>query len=82
MRRYRLSLSFALALAGLAYAGSNVRAEPCAVGLWVHNHATILLKGKKLASCDSATGCKCVSCYNLDGSAFSACYPLVAGIPK
>jgi hypothetical protein len=34
-----------------------------------------------VAQCDSAAGCKCVSCYNLDHSVASACYPLVAAIP-
>ena len=82
MRRYRLSLCLALALAAVSYAGSNARAEPCAVGLNVHNHAWILYKHKKLAQCQSGPGCKCVSCYNLDGSVFSACYPLVASVPK
>jgi len=82
MRRFRLSM-FALAVAGLAYSGSAALADPCAVGLNVHNHAWILLHHKKLAHCDGgAGGCKCVSCYNLDGSVFAACYPLAAAVPK
>jgi hypothetical protein len=77
MRRYRLSLYIALALVGLAFAGSSVRAEPCTVGISVHNHAWILLKGKKLAQCTSDNGCKCVSCWNiLGGAAATTCYPL------
>ena len=83
MRRYRLSLSIALALVALAYAGSNARAEPCTVGLNVHNHAWILFKHKKLAQCMSgAAGCKCVSCWNLDGSVSSTCFALVVPAPK
>jgi hypothetical protein len=75
MRRYWLSVCVALALAGVAC--STARAEPCTVGVWVHNHASIWLKGQKLASCDSATGCKCVSCWNiLGGAPASTCYPL------
>ena len=77
MRRFRFSLYVALALSALAYAGSAAQAEPCAVGLTVHNHAWITLKGKKLAQCTGAAGCKCVSCYNLDGSVTSACFALV-----
>jgi hypothetical protein len=51
------------------------------VGVNVHNHASIMLKHKRLAQCNSAAGCKCVSCYNLDKSVSAACYPLVAAIP-
>ena len=83
MRRIRFSLYVALALSALAYSGSAVKAEPCTVGLNVHSHAWILYKGKKLARCESGSpGCKCVSCYNLDGSVSAACFPLVASIPK
>ena len=78
----RCSLCFALALAALAFGGSSVRAEPCTVGLGVHNHAWILLKGKKLAQCTGDKGCKCVSCWNLNGSASSTCFPLVVAMPK
>ena len=56
MRRYRIPLYFALALAGLAYSGSIASAEPCTIGLGVHNHAWVLLKGKKLAQCQGAMG--------------------------
>jgi hypothetical protein len=81
MRRYRLSLYVVLALSVLAYSGSFARADVCAVNLSAHNHASILLKHKRIAKCMGGDGCKCVSCYNLDGSVFSACFPLVAGIP-
>jgi hypothetical protein len=47
----------------------------------VHNHAWIVLKHKRLAQCSAGPGCKCVSCYNLDGSVSATCYPLVAAIP-
>jgi hypothetical protein len=83
MRRYK-ALSVALALSGMVYSGSAWAAFPaCAVGVATHNHARIVLKGKTIAKCDaSSLGCKCVSCYNLDGSVYSACYPLwVTGIP-
>ena len=54
----------------------------CAVGLSVHNHARIVLHHKTIATCSSKMdGCKCVSCYGLDGKVYSACYPLLAGIP-
>jgi hypothetical protein len=77
MRRIRLSLYVALALCALAYSASVARAEPCTVAVGVNNHASVWLKGQKLASCDSATGCKCVSCWNiLGGAAASTCYPL------
>jgi len=83
MRRHRLSVCLALALTvGLIYSASQALAEPCAVGVNVHNHAWIVLKHKRLAQCNSGPGCKCVSCYNLDGSVASACYPLVASIPR
>jgi hypothetical protein len=77
MRRIRLSLYVALALSALAYSASVARAEPCTVAVGVKNHASIWLKGQKLASCDSAMGCKCVSCWNiLGGAPSSTCYPL------
>jgi hypothetical protein len=83
MRRRGLLLCMAIALtAGLVWSGSPAAAEPCAVGVNVHNHARIVLKHKSLAQCNSAAGCKCVSCYNLDKSVSSACYPLVAAIPR
>lgn len=82
MRRYRLSLCLTIALVGLAVAASNVRAEPCTIKLNVHNHAWVLLKHKKLAQCMSGpAGCKCVACWNLDGSASAMCFPLAAPAP-
>jgi hypothetical protein len=82
MRHYWLSVCIALALAaGLVYPASQASAGPCAIGLNVHNNAWILLHHKRLSQCTSGPGCKCVSCYNLDGSVFSACYPLAAPIP-
>lgn len=83
MRRFGLSLSLAVAMSALVYSGAQALPLNCAVGTSVHNHARIMLKGKTLAKCDSnANGCKCVSCYNLDGSVYSACYALVAPMPK
>jgi hypothetical protein len=82
MRRYGRSVCLMVALAaGLVWSASQAVAEPCAVGLGVHNHAWILLKHKRLAQCTAGAGCKCVSCYNLDGTASSTCYPLVAAMP-
>jgi len=83
MRRFGLSVGVALALSGVMFSGSAFAAWPaCAVGTSVHNHARITLHGKTIASCTGASGCKCVSCYNLDGSVYSACYALVAPMPK
>ena len=82
MRRYGLSLCLTVALAaGLVWSASQALAEPCAVGVNVHNHAWILLKHKRLTQCTAGPGCKCVSCYNLNGSVTATCYPLVAAIP-
>ena len=82
MRRYGLSVCLTVALAaGLVWSASQASAEPCAVGVNVHNHAWIVLKHKRLAQCSAGPGCKCVSCYNLDGSVSATCYPLVAAIP-
>ncbi len=82
MRRYGLSLGLAVMLtAGLVWSASQAVAEPCAVGVNVHNNARIMLKHKRLAQCTAAAGCKCVSCYNLDGSVAATCYPLVVAMP-
>ena len=84
MRRFGLSLCAAFALSVLVGSASAWAAMPgaCAVGLSVHNHARIVLHHKTIATCSSKTdGCKCVSCYGLDGKVYSACYPLVAGVP-
>ena len=82
MRRY-LVLCLALALAVVVYSGSNASAQSwCAVKLSVHNHAWIMLKGKRLAQCKSgAYGCKCVSCYVPGGAVKTTCYPLAAPLP-
>ncbi|MFZ0609046.1 MAG: hypothetical protein WAM75_15380 [Xanthobacteraceae bacterium] len=48
----------------------------------MNNHARIMLHHKMIASCSGASGCKCVSCYNLDGSVTSACYALFVPMPK
>jgi hypothetical protein len=81
MRRYR-ALSVALVLSGLVYSGTAWAGWACTVGVATPNHARIVLHGKTIATCAaSSLGCKCVSCYNLDGSVSSACYPLyVTGI--
>jgi hypothetical protein len=82
MRRYGLSFCLVVALAaGLAWSVSQAMAEPCAVGVGVHNHAWIALKHKRLAQCTAGLGCKCVSCYNLDGTVSATCYPLLAAMP-
>jgi hypothetical protein len=84
MRLYRLSLFLAvLGLAiGLGYSTSQALPGVCAVGLNVHPGAWILLHHRPIARCmPGGAGCKCVSCYNLDGSVYSACYPLVTPIP-
>ncbi len=82
MRRIRLSLCLAVAMSALAYSGAQAVGLNCAVGITVNNNASIWLHHKKIASCSGAFGCKCVSCYDLDGSVSSACYPLVAPGPK
>jgi hypothetical protein len=83
MRRYGFSLCLALALAaGLVWSASQALAEPCAVGVSVHNHARIMLNHKRLAQCTAGQGCKCVSCYNLNGTVSATCYPLVAAMPR
>jgi hypothetical protein len=87
MRRYRFSIC--LAVVGLAislgYSTSQAQGLPgaCAVGLNIHPGAWILLNHRPIARCMSGgAGCKCVSCYNLNGSVSSTCYPLVAPIPR
>jgi len=82
MRRIRLSLCVAVALSALAYSGAQAAGLNCAVGITVNNKASIWLHHPKLASCSGAFGCKCVSCYDWNGTVYSACYPLVAPGPK
>jgi hypothetical protein len=85
MRRYRLSIC--LAVVGLAmslgYSTSQAQGLPgaCAVGLNIHPGAWILLHRHPIARCTSNGGCKCVSCYNFNGSVSAVCYPLIAPIP-
>jgi hypothetical protein len=84
MRRFGLSMSLAVALAGLSYTAANAMPFACAVNTAAHPHARIMLQGRTIASCAAGgPGCKCVSCYDLTGSVYSACYPLyVLGIPS
>ncbi len=78
MRRIRLALCVAVAAAALGYTGAQAAGLNCAVGYVVHPKATLWLQHKKIAACNGAAGCKCVSCYDLNGSVYSACYPLFA----
>jgi hypothetical protein len=84
MRLYRLSMGLAvIGLAmGLGYSTSQALPGVCAVGVNVHPGARILLNHRTIARCTGAAGCKCVSCYDLNGSVYSACYPLAAPIPR
>jgi len=87
MRVYRLAMC--LAVIGLTmslwYSTSQAQALPslaCAVGLNVHPGARIVLNHHTIARCTAGgAGCKCVSCYNLNGSVSALCFPLVTPIP-
>jgi hypothetical protein len=86
MRLYRLAICLAVIglTMSLGYSTSQAQALPslaCAVGLNVHPGARILLHHHTIAQCTGAAGCKCVSCYNLNGSVSALCFPLVAPIP-
>ena len=81
MRHIKLSLCLAIGLSAFAYSAQAAGLN-CAVGPSVNNHARIMLKGKTLTTCAGANGCKCVSCYDLDGSVYSACYALFLPMPK
>jgi hypothetical protein len=81
MRRFGLSLGLALGVSGMAFSAAQAQIA-CAVGTTVNNHARIVLHHKTIATCSGAMGCKCVSCYNLDGTVSSACYALIAPMPK
>ena len=86
MRFYRLAICLAVIglTMSLGYSTSQAQALPslaCAVGLNVHPGAWILLHHRPIARCTSNGGCKCVSCYNFNGSVSSVCYPLIAPIP-
>jgi hypothetical protein len=80
MRRFSMFLAVIGLTMGLGYSTSQALPGVCAVGLNVNHGARILLNHRTIAQC-TGPGCKCVSCYNLDGSVYSACYPLVAPIP-
>jgi hypothetical protein len=80
-------ISVCLALVGLAmglvWSASQASAEPCMIMANVHNRAWTALHRHRLTQCNSGqAGCKCVSCYNFNGSVSSACYPLLAPIPR
>jgi hypothetical protein len=84
MRLYRLAMCLAVMglTMGLGYSTSQALPGACAVGVNVHPGARIVLAHHTIAQCNSGgAGCKCVSCYNLNGSVYSACYPLVTPIP-
>jgi len=93
MRLYRLvvcldRLVVCLAVIGLTmslgYSTSEAQALPslaCAVGLNVHPGARIVLNHHTIAQCAGGAGCKCVSCYNLNGSVSALCFPLVTPVP-
>jgi hypothetical protein len=83
MRCYRLSVYLPLALAAsLAYSTSQALAARCWLGMNIHNHTWIVLHHRRLAQCNSGSGwCKCLACYNFDGSVSANCYSLAAPIP-
>ena len=85
MRVYRLTMCLAVIglTMSLGYSTSQAQALPslaCAVGLHIHPGARILLHHHTIAQCTGRAGCKCVACYNLDGSVSALCFPLVAPI--
>ena len=83
MRLYRLAMYLAVVglTMSLGYSTPQAQALPslaCAVGLNVHPGARILLNHHTIAQCTAGgAGCKCVSCYNLNGSVSALCFPLV-----
>jgi hypothetical protein len=84
---YRLAMSLAVIVLtmSLGYSTPQAQALPslaCAVGLNVHPGARILLNHHTIAQCTAGgAGCKCVSCYNFNGSVSGLCFPLVTPIP-
>jgi len=76
----RIAMCVAVAMSALAFSGAQAAGLNCAVGYVVHPNATLWLHHHKIASCSGAAGCKCVSCYDLSGSVYSACYPLVTAL--
>jgi hypothetical protein len=82
MRRLSMLVAVIGLTMGLGYSAAQAVPGACAVGVNVHPGARILLNHHTIARCTpGGAGCKCVSCYNLDGSVYSACYPLAAPIP-
>jgi hypothetical protein len=86
MRVYRLAVYLAVIVLTISfgYSKSQAQALPslaCAVGVNVHPGARILLNHHTIAQCTGAAGCKCVSCYNFNGSLSALCFPLVTPIP-
>ena len=86
MRVYRLAMCLAVIglTMSLGYSTSQAQALPslaCAVGLNIHPGARILLNHHTIAQCTGAAGCKCVSCYNFNGSVSALCFPLITPIP-
>jgi hypothetical protein len=86
MRVYRLAMCLAVIglTMSLGYSTSQAQALPslaCAIGLNIHPGARILLNHHTIAQCTGAAGCKCVSCYNFNGSVSALCFPLITPIP-
>jgi hypothetical protein len=88
MRVYRLAIYLAVIglTMSLGYSTSHAQATlpslTCAVAVNVHPGARIVLNHHTIAQCTAGgAGCKCVSCYNLNGSVSSLCFPLVTPIP-
>jgi hypothetical protein len=84
MRRFSMFLAIVGLAMSLGYSTSQAQALPslaCAVGLNVHPGAWIVLHRHPIARCTANGGCKCVSCYNFDGSVSALCFPLVGPIP-
>ena len=86
MRVYRLAMCLAVIglTMSLGFSTSQAQASPslaCAVGMNIHPGARILLNHHTIAQCTGAAGCKCVSCYNFNGSVSALCFPLMTPIP-
>ena len=77
MRRFSMFLAVIGLTMGLGYSTSQALPGACAVGVNVHPGARIVLAHHTIAesAIPAEPRCKCVSCYNLDGSVYSACYP-------
>ena len=86
MRRMFMFLAVVGLAMGLGYSTSQAQALPslrCAVGMNIHPGARVisLLNHQTIAQCTGGGGCKCVACYNLNGSVSAVCFPLIAPIP-